>query len=628
MTHASQTRWFTSIIIATLILGFGCRRQVPTNGPPPNSTSSQVQQSEGTGANEPIKPQRSGGFDHISGISVNQEDSALETETKRIDPTFDGWSSESFNEHALAQLKRIAAWLEGTLSTTPSGVFDEIVNVSPLRPQELKQVWDDSHFNIKRWDPQVKPQTTETSPDELMAALRVLLPVASHVHAEFKIITVETDEAAASTLVRCHFTAASSDLRVQQNAAWNCRWTAATSKSPKLASIELVQFEEIQSNTNALFGDRTHAVFQHEPCFSSQLAYSIDYWRDRLDWRFGWQGIGSHGVAVADVNGDGLDDIYICETGGLPNRLLVQQSDGTVRDISQEANVAILEPTRSALLVDLDNDGDQDLIAAVARFVLVFENDGNAKFKQHPTLQGAAMIRSLSAADYNNDGLLDVYACGYNLKSGDAIGLGQPMPYHDANNGAPNYLMANEGNFRFKNVTDTAGLNSNNSRFSYAAAWEDFDNDGDLDLYVANDYGRNNLYENDDGQFRDIAADAGVEDIAAGMSVSWGDYNRDGLPDLYVGNMFSSAGNRIAYQRKFKSDADEETKAMYQRHARGNSLFENVGDGTFRDVSQSARVTEGRWAWGSNFVDINNDGWQDLVVGNGMMTGTDDAKDL
>ena len=67
---------------------------------------------------------------------------------------------------------------------------------------------------------------------------------------------------------------------------------------------------------------------------------------------------------------------------------------------------------------------------------------------------------------------------------------------------------------------------------------------------------------------------------------------------------------------------------MYQRHARGNSLFENVGDGTFRDVSQSARVTEGRWAWGSNFVDINNDGWQDLVVGNGMMTGTDDAKDL
>ncbi len=112
------------------------------------------------------------------------------------------------------------------------------------------------------------------------------------------------------------------------------------------------------------------------------------------------------------------------------------------------------------------------------------------------------------------------------------------------------------------------------------------------------------------------------------MSVSWGDYNRDGRPDLYVGNMFSSAGQRITYQRQFREGASDSTRASYQRHARGNSLFENAGDGTFRDVSVEAGVTMGRWAWSSNFVDINNDGWEDLVVANGMVTGPDDPGDL
>src|SRR5258708_20094642 len=81
--------------------------------------------------------------------------------------------------------------------------------------------------------------------------------------------------------------------------------------------------------------------------------------------------------------------------------------------------------------------------------------------------------------------------------------------------------------------------------------WEDLEKDGWMDLYVANDFGRHNLYRNDHGHFTDVAAAAGVEDIGAGMSVSWGDFNRDGLMDLYVANMFSSARSRIAYQPKF-----------------------------------------------------------------------------
>ena len=181
-------------------------------------------------------------------------------------------------------------------------------------------------------------------------------------------------------------------------------------------------------------------------------------------------------------------------------------------------------------------------------------------------------------------------------------------------------LLRNLGSLQFQNVTERVGLDQNNRRFSLAAAWEDFDNDGDQDLYVSNDYGRNNLYRNDDENFVDVAAEAGVEDIAAGMSVSWADYNHDGHVDLYVDNMFSAAGGRLVYQPGFQSGADDAVRGHFQRHARGNTLFENLGDGRFRDRSVDARVTMGRWAWGSMFVDINNDGSEDLIVANGFMT--------
>ena len=183
-------------------------------------------------------------------------------------------------------------------------------------------------------------------------------------------------------------------------------------------------------------------------------------------------------------------------------------------------------------------------------------------------------------------------------------------------------LLANLGGFRFGDVTAQVGLDQNNTRWSFAAAWEDFDRDGDPDLYVANDFGRNSLYRNDSGRFTDVAAGAGVEDMAAGMSVAWGDFNRDGGADLYIGNMFSAAGNRVSYQRQFAPGAGD--VPGLQRMARGNTLFAAAGDGAgnFTDVSVAAGVTAGDWAWSSAFADLNNDGWQDLVVANGYLTNS------
>ena len=164
------------------------------------------------------------------------------------------------------------------------------------------------------------------------------------------------------------------------------------------------------------------------------------------------------------------------------------------------------------------------------------------------------------------------------------------------------------------------GLDHNNHRFSLACSWEDFDNDGDQDLYVANDFGRNNLYRNDGGKFSDVAAELNVEDMSAGMSVSWADCDNNSKMDLYVSNMWSSAGNRIAYQREFlRGSNDQSVRSKFQRHARGNSLFLNSND-KFTDISEASRTTMAGWAWSSTFADLNNDGWQDLIVANGYIT--------
>lgn len=339
---------------------------------------------------------------------------------------------------------------------------------------------------------------------------------------------------------------------------------------------------------------------------------------------------GHHGLALADVNGDQLDDVYVCQPAGLPNRLYLRAADSSLTEVSAQAGVDWLDRSRSALFVDLDNDGDQDLIIAMNVNVMMMSNDGSGRFTERATYYTSGDPTSLSAADYDADSDLDVYVTGYGggflaASEGDDAALGHaiPYPYHDASNGGANLLLQNDGDWKFRDVTKDRGLEVNNRRWSFAASWEDFDRDGDADLYVANDYGRNNLYRNDDGSFVDIAAEAGVEDIAAGMSVSWGDYNNDGWMDIYVGNMFSSAGNRIAYQRNFQASAADTTRAQFQRHARGNTLFENLQDGTFRDVSLKAAVTMGRWAWGSKFADLNNDGREDILVANGYVTGPD-----
>jgi hypothetical protein len=563
----------------------------------------------------------------------------------RLDPRADGWDSEAFSDQALAQLHTLGTIIadrhhgrEGELGELVSDTFQS----SSLRPAPLVTVYEDALLRVRRSEPReaLERAAAETSHgkatmarlmDELISAPGPMTDV--HVH--FKIIRVEQENARPSTVVYYQLGARTSSGGVQQNATWHCHWDTGKGDSPpKLDSIHVERFEEVVSangNGSLLFADCTEAVLGRSPAYRQQLVYGIDHWTARIDRRLGLDIVATNGLAVGDVDGDGLDDVYLCEPGGLPNRLFLHKPDGTARDVSAVAGVDFLEPTHAALLLDLDNDGDQDLVIASDRFIILMENDSYGRFAMRMAFRTTSSLVSLAAADYDLDADLDVYACGYFTMEDAAestVGLGNPIPFHDANNGGENFFLRNEGNWKFADVTRQVGLDQNNQRFSLAASWDDYDNDGDPDLYVANDYGRNCLYRNDGGHFVDVAAQAGVEDISAGMSASWGDYNRDGRLDIYVSNMFSSAGNRISYQRQFKTDASSSIQDHYRRFARGNSLFENAGDGTFRDVTLAAGVTMGRWAWASNFVDINNDGWEDLLVANGMLTRDADPGDL
>ena len=377
------------------------------------------------------------------------------------------------------------------------------------------------------------------------------------------------------------------------------------------------------------FRDVTNEALGANASYRDILLPSIDHFRGRLDAAVGIGVYGHNGLAIGDADGDGLEDIYVPTAAGLPNILYRAGADGAFTDVSRESGVDLLDGTSQALFLDLDNDSDQDLFLVTEQRLAVLLNDGSGRFLHledavAKNAAGTATPLSATAADYDLDGLVDLYICSYVFWRGgsNSAGTRLPIPYHEAHNGATNILLRNLGAGRFENATAASGLDANNQRFSFAAAWGDYDGDGYPDLYIANDFGSNNLWRNrGDGTFEETTVDAGVEDVGAGMSVSWEDYDNDGDLDLYIGNMFSAAGQRVTGGDDYKVD-DRQLQSVYRRHARGNSLFRNSGDGTFEDVSIESGAWFGRWAWGSDFLDFNLDGHEDIYVQNGFLTNS------
>jgi len=553
---------------------------------------------------------------------------------KRIDPIEDGWDSEAFSAAATKQLKLLAKELSTPSKLSNDSIAKFFIQDTALslqlKPANLSEFYRDSEFHIQRGGPESAPSQN----DPVIAFRSLLSTIQSTNILQTEVKLYRIDKAGNDFTSRVMFNAAgqSTEGPKQINTEWLCHWTPDI-EAPHIKSIALLSYEEsirLAKNKTSLLNDCTADLLGHNKAYREQLLRSTDHWRARIPVNLGLDVVANHGLALGDVNGDGLDDLYLCQQGGLPNRLFIQNPDGTLTDHTSQSGTGWLDYCASALIVDLDNDGDRDLAVSQDFKLLLMENDGSGRFNLSFGTSTHAQTFSISAADFDLDGDLDIYACGYN-PSADRVrsgALGEPLPYHDAQNGGANMLLSNDGSWEFNEVTENVGLNHNNNRFSFAATWEDYDDDGDPDLYVANDYGRNNLYENTSGRFVDVAAELGIEDMASGMSASWGDFNRDGRLDIYISNMFSAAGNRITFQRQFKPGAPQEMLAQYQRHARGNTLFQADKEGRgFRDISVEQGVTMGRWAWGSRFVDLNNDGWEDLVVANGFIS-TEDTGDL
>lgn len=540
------------------------------------------------------------------------------------------WDSEHWNDAAGYQLKALATLLQSP-SDLGAGTLEKLLapgfQSTPLRPGALTETTI-APMTVRRFTgPPAAPVPAEAAAfAELLRSLFAAAPDPREVTTLFKVFRVATDPP--ETTARLEIVARGAETSMQQVAQWRCRWEAQAGGGPRLASVVVEAFEESTTPAARAFVDATGPLLGGDPAFRDHLAHGLDHWVARLEQKYVFGPSGWEGFAMGDANGDDREDLYVCQPGGLPNRLFIQNPDGSLTDRARECGLDWWDQSQAAVFCDFDNDGDQDLAVSMIWGLLFLANDGAGKFTPAATkLSPEGIPYSLAAADFDADGDLDLYACCY-AKRGTAVEqrfMARPLPYHDANNGSRNMLLRNDRQFRFRDVTEAVGLGENNRRFSFAAAWEDYDGDGDLDLYVANDFGRNNLYRCDrtghHTRFRDVAATAGVEDISAGMSASWGDADNDGRPDLYVSNMWSSAGHRVTYQRRFREGSGQ--LASFQRHARGNSLFHNAGDGGFRDISESSGVTMGRWAWGSRFTDLNNDGHDDLLVANGYITQPD-----
>ena len=314
-------------------------------------------------------------------------------------------------------------------------------------------------------------------------------------------------------------------------------------------------------------------------------------------------------VSVADFNNDGWPDLYFTTSRfGASNALYLNQKDGTFRDVSAEAGVGSLNRpgegvSMGAVWGDYDNDGNEDMLVYKWGYPQLFHNLGNGHFEDVTEQAGLRHWMNSNGAvwfDFDRDGLLDLYITGYFRSDIDFWHLTTTRimqhSWEFATNGGKNLLFKNLGNGHFKDVTDSLGVGS--TRWTLAVTAADFNDDGWPDLYLANDYGPEELYLNHEGKHFELARAGLSDDSKSGMAVALGDVYNRGEHDVFVTNI-------------------SEKGFLFQ----GNNLRLNFLKelGRFDKVA-TGPVADAGWAWGAQFGDLNNDGLLDLVIANGFIS--------
>jgi len=355
-----------------------------------------------------------------------------------------------------------------------------------------------------------------------------------------------------------------------------------------------------------------------------------EFWSHLAAWRH-------PSVSVVDLNSDGFDDFYSMARYGT-NQFFLNQGDGTFTEIGAKLGLDVEDHSDMALFADFDNDGDADLFLGrtIARSKF-FSNEGGLFVERADALGQELPFFAVtaSAADYDLDGMLDFYIGTYaaQLPGKDKNRVGRTpgtfledyLPGEQSRElfslwftgqshrvrdrvGPPNVLARNTGAGGFEvDGSSTLAIYRN----SFQSTFADYDEDGDPDVYVANDFAPNYMFRNEgDGKYSNQTDDSRAADIGFGMGVSWGDYDGDGDQDVYVSNMYSKAGRRITGR---VSGMD----GRFGEMARGNSLLK-LEEGRFDRVSSlddsGLMVELAGWSWGSQFLDVDNDSWLDLFA--------------
>jgi hypothetical protein len=320
-------------------------------------------------------------------------------------------------------------------------------------------------------------------------------------------------------------------------------------------------------------------------------------------------------VSVCDFNNDGWNDFYLTSSKyGESNALYKNLGDGSFEDVANAVGIGNINiegtgVSMGAIWADIDNDGFEDLFIYKWGKPELFKNVGGDTFENISQQAGLPQWLNSNAAiwsDYNNDGFVDLLIGGYykpeiNLWNLENT-LIMPESFEYANNGGRNYLLENQGDGTFKDVTLARGLNS--TKWTLAIGAIDFDNNGFQDFFIANDYSVDELYMNyGDSGFEEIGKEARIGYAPkSGMNVSIADVKNDGKFSIYVSNI-------------------TEMGILLQ----GNNMWQPSSDDGKIQFSNNAGmlgVELGGWSYGSQFGDLNNDGYQDLYLANGYISAT------
>ena len=345
------------------------------------------------------------------------------------------------------------------------------------------------------------------------------------------------------------------------------------------------------------------------------LAAGIDFVHHRPSFDPKIAGIEPHvaalgaSVSVTDFDGDGRPDLYLTNSRfGEPNALYHNRGDGTFEEVAASAGLADLNKpgegvSMGAVWGDFDNDGREDVLVYRYGYLALFRNVDGHHFEDVTEKAGLRRWVNSNGAiwiDYDRDGLLDLYVTAYFRSDIDLWHLKTTKIMHNsfefATNGGKNLLFHNLGNGKFEDVTDKMGVGS--TRWTLAAASADFNGDGWPDIYLANDYGPEELYLNDHGR-RFVLTTAGLEsESKSGMSATLGDAFNRGRLDAFVTNI------------------SERGYLFQNNNLRLNEMPESH---RFRNVAEGA-IADAGWAWGAQFGDLNNDGANELFVANGFIS--------